>query len=116
MDAWALFGYGIVITLIIILWAAIALWIIRSSRRKAAETALEGVPMDHTSLYFEEYFPTMILNFDLVTKPQLQEWNKAIAGRLDTVDDRIKTAGGFRKRMDTRLRTLEGRIDRLEKA
>jgi hypothetical protein len=116
MNAWGLLGYGIVITLLVILWVVVALYIIRNNRRKAAEAALYGVPMDHTSLYFTEYFPTMIINYDLVTKPQLQEWSKAISGRLDTIDGRITTAGTSRKRMDSRIKILDGRIEKLEKA
>ena len=114
MSTWEMLGYAIVLTLFIVLWLILALFIIRSNRRKKAAAAMGGVPMDHTSLYFEDYFPTMMKNFDLVTKGRFDEWTASIEGRLAKVDDNINVVQGQRKKVDQRLGKLESRLDKLE--
>ena len=116
MSTWELLGYTIVLTLFILLWILLALYIIRNNRREAAAAAMGGVPTDHTSLYFEEYFPSMMKNFDLVTKSRFDEWSGIINVRLGKVDDNITVIQGQRKKVDQRLGKLEGRLDKIEKA
>ena len=116
MSTWELVGYVIVVTLFILFWILLALFVIRNNRRKAAAAAMGVVPMDHTSLYFEEYFPTMMKNFDLVNKSRFDEWSGSIEGRLVKVDENIVTVLGQRKKMDQRMGKLEGRLDKFEQA
>lgn len=116
MTTWELLGIAIVLTLFIMMWVLLALFIIRNNRRKKAAVAMGGIPMDHTSLYFEEYFPTLMRNFDLVTKTRYDEWSSSIEARLGTVDDNIVLVQGQRKKLDARMGKLEGRLDKIEKA
>lgn len=116
MSTWELLGYIIVLSLFILFWIMLALFIIRNNRRKAAAAAMGGVPTDHTSMYFEEYFPTMKKNFDLVTKSRYDEWSGTINVRLGKVDDNITAIQGQRKKVDHRIGKLEGRLDKFEKA
>ena len=116
MTTWELLGIAIVLSLFILFWVLLVLFFIRNNRRKKAAVAMGGVPVDHTSLYFEEYFPTMMKNFDLVTKSRFDEWSGSIEARLGKVDENITVVQGQRKKLDQRMGKLEGRLDKLEKA
>ena len=114
MSTWQLLGYLIVLSLVVLIWIAIILYVIRSNRRKAAFAAMKDVPTDHMSLYVGEYFPTIMRNFALVSKSRYKEWSDLIEGRLDKVSDHISTVKSYRKKVDDRLTKVESRIDRLE--
>lgn len=116
MTVGEMFGYAVLVTIVVIFWILLALFIIRSNRREAALAAERGVPVDHVSLYFEEYFPTMMRNFDLVTKSRFDEWAASIKDRLAVTGETIKDVQAQRKRLDLRVSKLEGRLDKLEKA
>ena len=114
MSTWQMLGYLIILSLIVIAWLIIFLFIVRNSRKKAAMAALEDVPTDHMSLYIDEFFPTMIKNFDIVTKPRFKEWSDLVDGRLVKVSEHISSIKSLRKKIDQRLGKVEGRIEKLE--
>jgi BMFP domain-containing protein YqiC len=116
MSVGAMLGYAIVVTLVVIFWILLVLFIIRNNRKKAAAQAARGIPADHMSHYFEEYFPSMIKSFDLVTKTRFDEWASAMKTRLARTGETIDNLRTHRKTIDQRVGKLEGRLEKLEKA
>lgn len=113
MEPLMILAYGLSILFVVILWVMAILAIIRNLRKNKAMKALE---IDHVSLYFDDYFPTMIKNFDLVTKSKFDTWSASIGKRLKVVGSNISTVQSFRKNFDPRLKTLEKQVDTLEKS
>lgn len=114
MTAMEFLGNAIVISIVIIVWLLLIFFIIRSSRRKAAMETLTDMPRDNISLYFNEYFPTIIKNFDLVTKPHFEDWSASVDKRLMTVGEHISIVDTNRKKVDRRVKKLESRVEKLE--
>ena len=114
MTAMEVLAYAIVFTVIIVGWALLMFFVMRTNRQRRAKVAMEEVPRDHVSLYFDEYFPSMINNFDLVTKSHYKDWSGSIEERLGNVSKWIKTADTGKKDIDKRLNSLETKVKKLE--
>ena len=108
-------GTALVTFLIIIVLVIFILFVIRVNRRRVAMAAIDGMPTDHVSLYFGEYFPTIMRDFDLVTKSRFNEWSTSIDERIKAVSDNISTVQSFKKPFNQRVKGLEKRIGKLEK-
>ena len=113
MDPLMILAYGFSILILVMVWLLAMIAIIRSMRK---EKAMKELEIDHISLYFDEQFPTIIKNFDLVTKSKFDTWSASIGKRLNTVGGNISTIQTFRKGFDPRLETLEKQVDALEKS
>jgi hypothetical protein len=112
MDPLMILAYGFSIFFVVMVWLIAILAIIRHIRKNKAMKELE---IDHISLYFDDYFPTIIKNFDLVTKSKFDTWSASIGKRLKVVGGSISTVQAFRKGFDPRLKSLEKQVDALEK-
>ena len=84
------------------------------SRREKLRKKYGKVP-DHTELYFEEYFPTMMKEWDIITKPRLQRWNKKTRQKMTSIDKNLDEIIDYRKGLDKRIDTLENDVSSLEK-
>ena len=113
MDPWMILAYGLSVLLVVVVWILAFLVFIRHLRK---EKAMKELEIDHISMYFDDYFPTIIKNFDLVKKSKFDTWSASIGKRLNTVGDNISTIQTFKKGFDPRLKTLEKQVDALEKS
>lgn len=86
----------------------------RYSRREKLRKKYGRVP-DHTELYFEEYFPTIMKEWDIVTQPRLQRWNKKTRQKMSTIDKDLDKIMKYRADLDGRMDSLEKDVDSLEK-
>lgn len=111
MSPWEVLAYGIVILVLVIALVLVILAILRYARKRKAMVALD---MDHVSLYFDEYFPVMVKNFDLLTTSRFNDWAASISKRLKSVGSNVSAVKSFRKSFNPRLEKLEGRVDKLE--
>ena len=83
--------------------------------RRRALTEKYGHFPSHTELYFEEYFPKLISEWDLVTIPKLERWKRGIQGKLKSIGGEISEITNYRENIDTRLDKLEKEVGKLEK-
>lgn len=113
MDPLMILAYGLTVLFVVVVWILSFLAILRHLRK---EKAMKELEIDHISLYFDDYFPTIIKDFDLVTKSKFDTWSASIGKRLNTVGDNISTIQTFRKGFEPRLNTLEKQVDALEKS
>jgi hypothetical protein len=115
MDA-AIIVLWIIVLILLGVLVYLAVKLIRAIRgRKHALVDKYGHLPSHTELYFEEYFPSLISEWDLITKPKLQRWKKGISGKLKSIGSDIDEVVGYRKDIDKRLDTLEKDVVKLEK-
>jgi len=68
----------------------------------------------HVNLYFEEHFPDIIREWDLITRPKLDNWVSSMSTRLDKIGKDISTVKSFRKTLDSRLDKLHERVKTIE--
>jgi len=68
----------------------------------------------HVNLYFEERFPDIIREWDLITRPKLDTWVSSMSTRLDKVGKDIFTVKSFRKTLDSRFDKLDERVKTIE--
>ena len=115
MDAGsALLWIIFVVLLVIVVYLVVKLIRLFRGRRRALEEKYGYVPR-HTELYFEEYFPKMISEWDLITKPKLERWKKGIQGKLKSIGGEINEVLDYRKSLDSRIDKLEKEVVKLEK-
>lgn len=114
MTATDILAYAIVFTLIVVGWALLIFYVIRTNRQRRAQAVEGEVPKDHIDLYFDEYFPTMINGFDLVTKMHYTDWAASVEDRIEKVSKRVKSATSARKNLDKRIDGLEKKVTDLE--
>jgi len=103
-----------VILLVIVVYLVVKLIRLFRGRRRALEEKYGYLP-SHTELYFEEYFPRMISEYDLVTKPKLERWKKGIQGKLKSIGGEINEIVDYRRNLDSRIDKLEKDVVKLEK-
>lgn len=83
------------------------------SRRDRLRQKYGYVPR-HVELYFEEYFPTIVREWDLVTKPRLSQWRDGIKQKMTVIDADISHIQTYRNTLDTRLDRLEKDVTSIE--
>lgn len=103
-----------VILLVIVIYLIVKVIRLVRGRRQALEEKYGHLP-SHTELYFEEYFPKMISEWDLITKPKLERWKKGIQGKLKSIGGEINDIIDYRKSLDSRIDKLEKEVVKLEK-
>jgi len=103
-----------VIFLVITIYLIVKLIRLFRGRRHALEEKYGYLP-SHTELYFEKYFPNMISEWDLITKPKLERWKKGISGKLKSIGLEINEITDHRKDLDSRINKLEKEVVKLEK-
>ena len=103
-----------VILLVIVVYLVVKVIRLFRGRRHALEEKYGHLP-SHTELYFEEYFPKMISEWDLITKPKLERWKKGIQGKLKSIGIEISEIVDYRKSIDSRISNLEKEVVKLEK-
>jgi len=103
-----------VILLVIVVYLVVKLIRLFRGRRQGLEEKYGHLP-SHTELYFEEYFPKMISEWDLITKPKLERWKKGIQGKLKSIGGEINEIIEYRKSIDSRINMLEKEVVKLEK-
>ncbi|MEA3457398.1 MAG: hypothetical protein U9R21_01825 [Candidatus Thermoplasmatota archaeon] len=114
MDAGSvILGIFVIILLVLLLYVGIKLIRISRGRKKALAEKYGYLP-DHTELYFEEYFPSLISEWDLITKPKLERWKKGIQGKLKTIGGDIDEILDYRKNLNSRISKLEKEVGKLE--
>lgn len=106
---------GVLIALVIVaIIAVLALgiaWVFRLSRRRKA---YERAGISHLDLYFDEHFPNVVRNFDLVTSARFDAWSNGINARLGNLGRDLDNLGKARRGLDTRMDRLEKRLTDLE--
>lgn len=112
VDVWEVIGALVVVGLLAALFL-VALDLYRERKRRKAYRALGT---DHIELYFDEHLPTILRNFDVVTRRRFGEWSREVDGRLGRIDHDLGLVSNFRGKFGTRMDDLEGRLGKLEKA
>lgn len=106
---------GVLVALLIVAIAVavafLVAWFLRSSRRRQA---YERSGTSHLDLYFDEHFPGIARNFDLVGRARFDSWSSGISSRLSTLSKDLDSLGKARKGLDTRMDRIEKRISDLE--
>jgi hypothetical protein len=74
-----------------------------------------GYVPGHIELYFEEYFPTMIKEWDLVVRSRLGQWMDGVKQKMVVIDADLTHIQQYRNTIDTRLDRLEQDVNTLEK-
>jgi len=106
----------IIAIILVIFLIYIIVSVIRQTRgRRRALIEKYGYLPSHTELYFEEYFPKMISEWDLVTIPKLERWKKGIQGKLKSIGGEINEITDYREDINSRLDILEKEVGKLEK-
>lgn len=90
------------------------LW--RGVRRQRKLVAKYGYVPSGVELYFEEYFESIVRNWDILTRSKAESWSADMGKRLDAVGKDVGKLGAFSKGLNARLDNLERLVDRLEKA
>jgi len=112
VDAWGVIGAVVVVGLLAALvWLAFDMY-----RERKRRKAYRAVGTDHIELYFDEHFPTILRNFDVVSKRRFSEWSGEVDGRLGRIDHDLGIVASFRSKFGTQMDALENRLDKLEKA
>ena len=104
-----------VIILLVVLLYVFVKFILGNRGRRQALTDKYGYLPSHTELYFEKYFPSLISEWDLITKPKLERWKKGIQGKLKTIGGGIDEIIDYRKDLDSRMNNLEKEVGKLER-
>jgi hypothetical protein len=68
----------------------------------------------HVNLYFEEHFPDLIREWDLITSSKLDNWVSNMSARLEKVGNDISTVKSSRGILDSRLDKLDERVKNIE--
>jgi len=84
------------------------------SRRGKLKQKYGYIP-EHIELYFEEYFPTMIKEWDLVVRSRLGQWMEGVKQKMTVIDADLTHIQRYRNTIDTRLDRLEQDVNMLEK-
>ncbi len=103
------FFYVMIVALIIV----VVYLVLRITRRRRISVPIFPTK-SHVNLYFEERFPDMIREWDLVTRPKLDNWVSSMSTRLDKVGKGISTVKSFRTTLDSRLDELDRRVKIIE--
>jgi len=109
----AILGIFIIILLLLLIYVAIKVIRMIRGRRQALTEEYGHLP-SHTELYFEEYFPSLISEWDIVTKPKLERWKKGMQGKLKSLGGDINEIVDYRKDLDTRINKLEKEVGKIE--
>lgn len=99
----------IVALIVAILW--VVTWAVRGRRRRQA---YDRAGVSHLDLYFDEHFPNVVQNFDLVTSRRFDTWANGVTARLTTLSRDIDLLGKARRGLDTRMDRLEKRLGDVE--
>ena len=102
---------AILIVVVIVAIVLIVAWALRESRRRRA---YEQAGVSHLDLYFDEHFPDIIRNFDLVTTSRFDVWSNGVSARLAGLSKDIDVLGKARRGIDSRMDRLEKRISEVE--
>lgn len=112
VDVWEVIGVLVVIGLLV----ALLLLAVDFYRERKRRKAYKALGTDHIELYFDENFPSIVRNFDVVSRRRFGEWAREVDGRLGRIDHDLGVVTSFRTRFGDRMTDVEGRIDKLEKA
>lgn len=102
---------AVLIVALIIAVAVVVAWVVRESRRRRA---YQDAGVSHLDLYFDEHFPDIARNFDLVSTSRFESWSSAVSTRLASLSKDIDTLGRARRGIDGRMDRLEKRIAEVE--
>ncbi len=103
-----------VILLVIFIYLIVKVIRLVRGRRHALEVKYGYMP-SHSELYFEEFFPKIISEWDLITKPKLEHWKKGIQNKLKLIGGELNEIIDYRKSIDSRIDKLEKEVIRIEK-
>ncbi len=109
----AAFFFVMILALIVI----VVYFMFRTTRRltRGRRVSMPIFPTaSHVQLYFEEHFPDMISEWNLITRPKLDPWFSNMAARLDKVEKDISTVKSSRQVLDSRLDRLAARLTKVE--
>lgn len=70
--------------------------------------------IEHFGTYFEEYFPKMLREWDLVRMPDVQRFKEDILKRMAPVQKDLNDLQRFKSAMDKRLERLRNELETLE--
>ena len=107
--AGVLLGIFLLVLIGVIVW--VALWGLREFRRRQA---YERAGVSHLDLYFDEHFPNVVRNFDLVPSARFDSWANGMTARLATLSHDIDLVGKARRGLDSRMDRLEKRLGEVE--
>jgi len=103
------FFFVMIVALIIV----VLYLVLRITRRRRISVSIFPTK-SHVHLYFEERFPDMIREWDLITRPKLDTWVSSMSTRLNKVGKEISTVKSFRNTLDSRLDKLDKRVKTIE--
>jgi len=115
VDFWTAVGavIGAVVAAVIIYLVLVLVRDMVSRRGKLRQKY--GYVPGHVELYFEEYFPTMIKEWDLVVRSRLGHWMEGAKQKMSVIDADLAHIQAYRNSLDTRLDRLEHDVSALEK-
>ena len=87
--------------------------VLRITRRRRISVSIFPT-RSHVDLYFEERFPDLIREWDLITRPKLDNWVSSMSTRLDKIGKDISTVKSFRKTLDSRLDNMYKSVKTIE--
>lgn len=99
-----------IVAIIVVIALGVA-WAFRQSRRRRA---YERAGVGHLDLYFDEHFPNVVRNFDLVTSARFDAWSNGINSRLGSLARDLDSLGKARRGLDGRMDRIEKRLTDLE--
>ena len=102
---------SILIVALIVAIALVVAWVVRETRRRRA---YDRAGVSHLDLYFDEHFPNIVRNFDLVTTPRFEAWSNGITARLSNLSRDLDVLGRARQGLDARMDRIEKRLGDLE--
>lgn len=106
-------GIAFFFVMIVALIIVVVYLVLRITQRRRISVPIFPT-RSHVNLYFEEHFPDLIREWDLITRPKLDNWVSSMSTRLDKVGNDISTVKSFRGILDSRLDKLDERVKTIE--
>jgi hypothetical protein len=104
---WNTFWFVLIIAVLVIALILVIAWYF-SLRRKRKEMP------SHVELYFDENFRGIMSEWDMVTRDRVKSFKKDMSDRLSRVSTSIDDMEKSRKRLESRMSSLDREMSKLE--
>ncbi len=104
---WNTFWFIVIIAALVILLILVIAWYF-SLRKKRREMP------SHVELYFDENFRSIMGEWDMVTRDKVKSFKKGLSDRLSKVGGDIDELEKSKKKLDTRMNSLDREMSKLE--
>jgi uncharacterized membrane protein YukC len=104
---WNTFWFVVIIAVLVIALILVIAWYF-SLRKKRKEMP------SHVELYFDENFRGIMSEWDMVTRDRVKSFKKDIGGRLAKVGSDIDEMEKTKKKLESRMSSLDREMSKLE--